>query len=152
MSNGKSALGERCGEARRQGVQRGRLSGMQSDHRHREGGCARSAALEHCPGGRVQQPRALQAAAPPSGSWRRARPSTFRPGLLSPFQVDTWAWRMQPLWGLIFLLPFPLTLLPPLPITSSLLSVTLPSSQPTQPAFHWSASGKCSEQGNKQVH
>ena len=86
------------------------------------------------------------------GSWRRARPSTFRPGFCLPPRQTRGPGRMQPLWGLIFLLPFPLTLLPPLPITPSLLSFTLPSSQPTQPAFHWSARGKCSEQGNKQVH
>ena len=86
------------------------------------------------------------------GSWRRARLSTFRPGFCLPSRQTRGPGRMQPLWGLIFLLPFPLTLLPPLPITPLLLSVTLPSSQPTQPAFHWSASGKCSEQGNKQVH
>lgn len=133
-------------------MRRVRLGGTQSDRWLREGGSGRPAALEHSPGWRVRRPPAHRSLPLCWGSWRRARPSTFKPGLLSPFQADTQAWKDAATLGSYFLLPFPLSLLPPFPITPLLLPVALPSSQPTRPAVHWSALGKCSEHGNERVH
>ena len=133
-------------------MRRGRLGGTQRDRQLRAGGGGRPAALEHGPGWRVRWPQALRPLPLCQGSWRRAAPSTFKPWLLSPFQADTQAWKDAATLGSCFLLPFPLSLLPPLPITPSVLSVALPSSQPTRPAVHWPALGKRSEHGNEQVH
>lgn len=114
-------------------MRRVRLGGTQSDRWLREGGGGRPAALEHSPGWRVRRPPAHRPLPLCWGSWRRARPSTFKPGLLSPFQADTQAWKDAATLGSYFLLPFPLSLLPPFPITPhSCLSLSPPPSPPGQ--------------------